>query len=146
MLHVEPLAGRDKGVTIEIVTAQNNEIDIRLVRHPEHCCPRGMNARRNSGIVQDANPVRPAHNPHATASQSLPENLRKRLANPLDARGFRSVFKGRYEDKFLCVRWWVRTWPRLRKECWRQQHVQRSDKLGRPQHSSIIAGCRDEPS
>jgi len=100
---VETLAGRGEKVTVKIVAAKDNEIDIRLVGHAEHCRARGMNARRHSSAIERVQSIGATHHLQCATSQTLANDLRKRFANPLDAGSFRNIFKGGDKNYFLSV-------------------------------------------
>ncbi len=80
------------------VAAHHNRIGVQRLRQLERARPRRLKSLRQSQMVQRIHAVGAARRLESRRSEARAQNLRRRLANPLQARLPRAIVKGQHQQ------------------------------------------------
>ena len=84
--------------SVGLKTPHHNRIGIQRLRQLERTGARGLKPFRQAQVVQRIQPVCAAHRRKSRRSKAAAQNLRRRFANPLQARLAAAVVKRKHQQ------------------------------------------------
>ena len=80
------------------IAANHNRIGVQRLGQLERTGPRGMKALRQPQVIQRIHPVRSAHGRETRGGKAGAQDLRRGLANPLQAGLAGAIVKGQHQQ------------------------------------------------